>query len=131
VIFVDTGAWFAVTVPSDPHYHVGSRWFNQNSERLLTTDYVVDETPTVLRSRGEHQRALMMGGRFFSGELTAIYFLTEADIREAWQTFLRYDDKEWSFTDCTSKVVMEKLGITVAFAFDQHFRRFGSVTVAP
>lgn len=27
-----------------------------------------------------------------------------------------FDDKDWSFTDCTSKVVMEQLSIKVAFA---------------
>jgi predicted nucleic acid-binding protein len=57
--------------------------------------------------------------------------LTEDDIREAWSIFLRYSDKEWSFTDCTSKVVIEKLQITTAFAFDHHFRRFGTVQVVP
>ena len=33
----------------------------------------------------------------------------------------RFADKEWSFTDSFRKVIMEKLGITEAFAFDQHF----------
>ena len=32
--------------------------------------------------------------------------------------------KDWSFTDCTSKVIMERLRMTHAFAFDSHFRLF-------
>lgn len=40
-------------------------------------------------------------------------------------------DKQWSFTDCTSRVVMERLGIQKVFAFDDHFRQFGTVTVVP
>ena len=32
----------------------------------------------------------------------------------AWETFEQFDDKNWSFTDCTSKVVMEQLGIKIA-----------------
>ncbi len=48
-----------------------------------------------------------------------------------WETFRQFSDKGRSFTDCSSKVVMERLGITQAFAFDQHFRQFGSVTVVP
>ncbi|HEX9987631.1 MAG TPA: hypothetical protein VGE45_04035, partial [Chloroflexia bacterium] len=59
------------------------------------------------------------------------YYLIEEDILTAWQVFRTYADKEWSFTDCTSKVVIEKLGITHAFAFDQHFRQFGTVAVVP
>ncbi len=35
------------------------------------------------------------------------------------------------FADCTSKVVIEKLGLAYAFAFDQHFRQFGTVAIVP
>ena len=42
-----------------------------------------------------------------------------------------FSDKEWSFTDCTSRVLMEKLRIERAFAFDQHFLQFGGVKVVP
>jgi len=45
--------------------------------------------------------------------------------------FRDYADKRWSFTDCTSKVVMERLGIRTAFAFDHHFKQFGDVKVVP
>jgi predicted nucleic acid-binding protein len=33
--------------------------------------------------------------------------------------------------DCTSKVVIERLGLTHALSFDQHFLQFGTVTVVP
>jgi predicted nucleic acid-binding protein len=45
--------------------------------------------------------------------------------------FRRFADKDWSFTDCTSCVVMQKLGITTACSFDHHFRQFGTVSVVP
>ena len=53
------------------------------------------------------------------------------DLTLAWQTFEQFDDKSWSFTDCTSKVVMEQRGIRKAFAFDHHFYQFGTVQVVP
>jgi uncharacterized protein len=59
------------------------------------------------------------------------YKITAADLTLAWETFQQFDDKRWSFTDCTSKVVMQKLDISVAFAFDHHFRQFGTVQVVP
>jgi predicted nucleic acid-binding protein len=37
----------------------------------------------------------------------------------------------WSFTDCTSKIVIDDLGIRKAAALDEHFRQFGNVTVVP
>lgn len=129
--FVDTGAWFACVVPSDSDHPLASTWLNQNVGSLITTNYVVDETLTLLRMRREKQRAIALGDAFFSGTLTLIHYLTEAEIQQAWQVFRQFSDKDWNFTDCTSKVVMELLQITQTFAFDHHFRQFGSVTVVP
>jgi predicted nucleic acid-binding protein len=131
LIFVDTSAWFACVVPSDSNYAAATRWLNENSEPLLTTDYVVDETLTLLQRRGEVARAQRLGEHFFTGTLATISYLNEADIFQAWQTFRQFTDKEWSFTDCSSKVVIERFQITRAFAFDRHFRQFGSVVVVP
>ena len=36
--------------------------------------------------------------------------------RDAWRVFVSFNDKDWSFTDCTSYAVMQKLGITEALA---------------
>ncbi len=52
-------------------------------------------------------------------------------MKEAWKVFAAYQDKGWSFTDCVSRVVMERMGIVSAFAFDEHFRQFGTVHVVP
>jgi predicted nucleic acid-binding protein len=52
MVFVDTSAWFAAVVPTDSDHLHAARWLAANSERLLTTDYVVDETLTLLRARG-------------------------------------------------------------------------------
>ena len=130
MIFVDTGAWFAA-VPSDPDHSAASRWLAGNTEPLLTTDYVVDETLTLLRVRGERTRALLLGEGFFNARLAEIYTLGEADIALAWEVFKRFDDKDWSFTDCASKAVIERLGIQQAFAFDHHFEHFGTVRFVP
>ena len=73
----------------------------------------------------------MLGERFFDADVGEIYFLTEADIRQAWNVFQQYDDKGWSFTDCASKVVIERFSIVRAFAFDHHFRQFGNIQVIP
>jgi len=91
----------------------------------------VDETLTLLRARGERRRALELGAEFFGGALAEVYQLSEDDLHTAWHVFRDYDDKDWSFTDCTSRVVIEKLGLKTALAFDRHFQQFGNVTVIP
>lgn len=130
-VFVDTGAWFAAVTPTDPNHAITSAWMTTNDSPLLTTDYVVDETLTLLRARGENKRALAIGEQFFNSDLAMVYRLTDEDLFAAWEVFRIYDDKEWSFTDCASKVVMEKFGVMTAVAFDHHFRQFGTVIVIP
>ncbi len=130
MIFVDTSAWFAAVVPTDSNYPDASRWLAANSEPLLTTDYIVDETLTLLRARGERQRAKALGEQFFNSSVAEVYFLTD-DIRQAWSVFQQYDDKAWSFTDCASKIVIEQMNVSQALAFDYHFRQFGNVSVVP
>jgi hypothetical protein len=131
VIFVDTGAWFAAFVPNDADHVAADDWLETNTEVLVTTDYVVDELLTLFKIRGEYQRALEIGPRLLQGEITRLEWVRQEDVQKAWEIFERYADKDWSFTDCASRVVMERLAIQTAFAFDDHFRQFGTVIVVP
>ena len=131
MIFVDTSAWFASVIPSDQDHTAAINWLSQNTEPLVTTDFVVDETLTLLKARGQSPHAMRLGEEFFRGRLGRIYFLPEDDVRLTWETFKRFSDKGWSFTDCSSKVVIDKFHLTHAFTFDRHFQQFGSVVVVP
>lgn len=82
MIFVDTGAWFASVVPSDVDHIAAVQWLSQNTEPLLTTDYIIDETLTLLRARGEPTRAIALGEQFFDASLARVYFLIDDDVRE-------------------------------------------------
>lgn len=129
--FGDPSGWYALFVPADVNHCAATQWMAANPGPFFTTDYIVDETLTLIRARKQHAIALDFGEEVFSGLLGPIHFLTRAEIGTAWDVFWRYADKEWSFTDCTSKVAMESLGIASAFAFDQHFYQFGTVAVVP
>jgi hypothetical protein len=131
LVFADTGAWFASVVPWDANRPSAVQWLRAETRQLLTTDFIVDETLTLLKARGEMPRALHLGRRFFTGGLAARYDVTEQDLQDAWHTFETFEDKDWSFTDCTSKVVIERLGLKTAFSFDHHFHQFGCVVVVP
>jgi uncharacterized protein len=131
MIFVDTSAWFAAAVPWDAKHAAATEWLTSCRDPLVTSDYVVDETLTLLRTKGENERAMSLGSQFFDRTVCTVVRLTDEDIRAAWDIFHRFADKEWSFTDCASRVVMDRLQVSAAFAFDQHFRQFGTVTVVP
>ncbi|MEN0111857.1 MAG: PIN domain-containing protein, partial [Planctomycetota bacterium] len=101
------------------------------TDDLVTTDYVIDETLTLLSARARHDIALASGDAFWSGSMARLHRVSEADLAEAWRVFKTFTDKRWSFTDCTSYAVMQGLGITEALSLDDHFRQFGFVEVSP
>jgi predicted nucleic acid-binding protein len=130
-VIVDTGLWYAGVVPGDPRHAELMAWHRKNSAPLVTSDYIIDETLTLLRSRGMHARAVALGRRLLDLSAIKIHFLTERDIRAAWAVFRDQPSRNWSFTDCTTKVVMDRLHIKRVLTFDHHFREFGGVEVTP
>ncbi len=130
-VFVDTGAWFAYFVRRDPDHQAALQWMKANRLPLLTTDFVLDELFTLLKLRESHSVAVAAGDTLLHKRVARIERVSEEDFVRAWEVFQQYKDKEWSFTDCTSKVVIERLSITHAFAFDIHFEQFGTVIRVP
>ncbi len=131
MIFVDSGAWFSSVAEDDIDHAAAAAWMASNSEPLLTSDYVVDETLTLLRARGKPMAALALGRKFFHGNLATVHHLSSSEVLDVWRIFQRFSDKEWSFTDCSSRLLIEKYGIRKAFSLDGHFHQFGLVTVVP
>lgn len=130
-VFVDTGGWFAYFVRRDSDHMAAVDWMRQNRQPLVTTDYVLDELFTLLKLRESHRVAAAAGTALLDQSVTRLERVGEADFRAAWGVFQQYSDKRWSFTDCTSKVIMERLSVTHAFAFDSHFEEFGTVVRVP
>lgn len=131
MVFVDTSAWFAYFNPRDSHHTQVREWMANSDEELLTTDFCVDETLTLLVVRGEHYRALAAGSAFFHSDVCRLHFIAPDDIRRAWALFQQRSAAGWSFTDCTSKIVIDELRISTAISLDAHFGQFGDVAVAP
>lgn len=131
MIFADSGALFALVVPDDRRHSEVEDWRTSNNQPLITTDYCVDELLPLLVVRRRSTLAVATGWRIFNEELCRLHFLTPDQIRRAWIVFQAKHPLGWSFTDCTSKIVIDDLGIRTAVALDEHFRQFGAVTVVP
>lgn len=131
MIFVDTGAWIAILNRRDQHYQEAVAIYNrlqQRQTRLLTTDYVIDETITRLRYDTNHSLAVMFFDRVELFIETGVLTVVEIDrdvFEKAIALFRQYDSARLSFTDCTSFVVCRENDIREAFAFDQHFSMMG------
>ena len=130
LVFVDTGAWYALQ-DADDRCHQAALYFFDTRPRLITSNYVIDETITLTLYRLGHQAALKVGEKLWSGVLARIVRVSESDERAAWDLFKRYSDKTFSFTDCTSFVLMERLRLQQAFTFDDHFVQTGQFIRMP
>lgn len=131
MIFVDTGAWIALSDRKDQKYDEAVAIFTrlkQQKERLLTTDYVVDETVTRLRYDLNHSAGIKFLELVERAEKTGVLTLVRIDeklFEEAKSLFRTYDSAILSFTDCTSFAVCQIFNLNAAFAFDQHFPMIG------
>ena len=129
--FVDSGAWYATFVPADPQHLKITAWHRANPEPLFTSDFVVDETLTLFRARGQHLRAIEFGRRVFDLKTIAVHFLDGAELWRAWEMFREQPTRNWSFTDCTSKVLIEKFHVHRVLTFDRHFQESAAVEILP
>jgi len=131
MIFLDAGAIYSLVVPSEARPEDVQQWYDANKEPLITTHYCVDELLTLLIARKRSSLVLAIGWRIFNEEFCRLHFLTPDQIRRAWVVFQAQHRLGWSFTDCTSKIVIDDLGIRTAAALDQHFRQFGNIAIVP
>jgi predicted nucleic acid-binding protein len=131
MIFVDTGAWYALAMPADPDHALATRFIAQNRARLVTSDYVVDELLTLFVVRRQRTRGVTWIRDVLEGGSTGLFRIERADFEAACRLYERFTDKAWSFTDCTSYILVQRLGISTAFSFDEHFRQFGICSVVP
>jgi hypothetical protein len=129
--FVDTSAWAALLVPADPHHAAARTWHEQNHDKLLTSDYIVDELLTLLKTRYSTLAAIRAGQWFWSERPGTLVYLAPEDIEKARKIFRSHRDKEWSFTDCTSFALMQRFHLSNAFAFDQHFSQMRGIHRVP
>ncbi|MBU0567799.1 PIN domain-containing protein [bacterium] len=127
-LFVDTGAFLAIEDKADNHHRKALSFHRKalkENYQLLTTDYILDETYTLIRRRAGHRFAVEFGEKIRGSRLIKVLPITPTIIDIAWNIFKKYEDKDFSFTDCTSFVIMEQNKIKNAFAFDGHFIQYG------
>lgn len=128
MIFVDTSFLFPLFSQRDPdHARVRAALDAYRGQRardlFLTTNHVVAETITLIRTTPprSHAAAVRAGERLYEESFSRVYWSPADDERAAFAYFEQYADKEYSFVDCLSFVVMEKLGIREALALDSDF----------
>jgi len=97
---------------------------------LVTSDFVVDETITRIRTLLGVDAAYQMAKEILASGKYDVTFITRGICLQALEKMKKFSDKPLSFTDCTSFVVMDQRRIKNVFAFDDDFVRAG-YTVHP
>ncbi len=128
-VFVDTGAWFALSDRSDQHHCEAVDIYPEliKKYQLLTTNMVVAETYILIRrSMGHAPAVLFLESIAASPRITKLY--SDSICENAAEDILRkYQDQDFSYTDAVSFAVMKIYKITTAFSFDQHFAAAGFI----
>ena len=126
--FIDTSGFYSLVVRRD-RMHARAAEFMANAAgvrgRFVTTDYVIDETVTLLKARGHGDLIGPVFEVIDSSAAMRVEWTTSERFNEARTFCLRHSDKDWSFTDCVSFVVMTSLGLVKALTSDGHFRQAG------
>jgi predicted nucleic acid-binding protein len=126
--FIDTGYLIALELAGDQNHRAALKHWRaviKSLPLLVTTSYVFDEVVTFFNSRGHHAKAVEIGSGLLSSRSVELVHVDEQLFHSGWQYFQKYQDKEYSLTDCISFVVMKRLDLSLAFTFDKHFAQAG------
>ncbi len=124
-IFIDSSAFLALEDESD-QYHAEALQFREQVLRkrryeVITSSYILNETLTLIRFKISIKASIDFSKKIRMSEVVKMVQVSRELEEKALDIFERYDDKDFSFTDCVSFVIMREMGIKEAFAFDQHF----------
>ena len=125
---MDTAAWVAAADSADAASsavrEARDQWLSEGGV-LTTTDYVINETLTTIRFRLGLKAAEAWWLQINGSARLRIESIDEPRRERARSLFFGYQDKEFSFTDCCSFVLMRELRIRRALTLDHHFRQVG------
>ncbi len=114
-MLVDTGAWYAIADASDRYHEEASRFYTEQAGRrpFVTTELIVAETWALLHSHLGRSAALIFW-EALRATRTPILIPEPVDLEAAWHIAQAFPDQDFSFVDCTTFALMERLGITDA-----------------
>jgi uncharacterized protein len=131
-VFMDSAGFLALWDASDEHHLAASRLQEALAGKrrsFFTSDYVVDETITLLLMRHSHAAAADFLDTVEGSEVLRLEWISPERFYAGAALFRRHADKEWSFTDCISFALMRELRAREAFTTDHHFQQAGFVAL--
>ena len=130
-LFVDTAGWMAMADAKDPLHQKSVRFRDKSLEQgtiLVTSNYILDETLTLIRMRLGIESAEKWWELISESSRCNVEWITPERSEKALYFFFRWRDQSFSFTDCTSFILMRELGIENVLTADRHFITAGFQT---
>jgi predicted nucleic acid-binding protein len=127
-VFVDTAGWVSCADGADAHHARSTAARDaalEAGQTLITTDFVVDQTLRLNRLRLGLAAAERWWQQVDRSPRLRWERVGSDRFEKACLLFFQYRDKDFSFTDCTSFVIMRELRMTHALTTDTHFRQMG------
>ncbi len=129
MILVDTSAWYALEAEDEISHEKVQKFLTEIATGkygvAITTDYVLDETMTLLQSKKGLATAVSFIDKIRRSKSIRIFWVSESIFDKALTIFRKTAGSRWSFTDCASFALMKDLAITEAFTLDNHFKQAG------
>ena len=130
-LFVDTAGWTMLADESDRQHATAcafrDEWLD-SAGVLVSSDFVMDETLTLMRVRLGLNAAERWWDQVEGSPRVHWEWIDPARAEKARHWFFRWRDKDFSFTDCSSFVVMKERRIKAALTNDRHFVQAGFQT---
>lgn len=134
MVFADTSFFFALAAKRDTAHEAAIKILGQllrDQRGLVTTDYILDETLTLTKARTNATVSLALLERIEKSKAIRLTQISFEQLESAKTYFRKHSDHAYSFTDCTSFVVMEELRLTEALTTDRHFLEAGFRPLLP
>ncbi len=127
-VFVDSSGLYALADHRDPAWSAAERCVSRllkSGVVLVLTDYIIDEAITLARARAGTYGALRLMEIVDRSDAFRLIWIGEERFATTKAFFFKHADHDYSFTDCTSFVVMRELKIKDVLTTDRHFAEAG------
>ena len=126
-MFVDTSGFYACLVKKDNCHDkaVTVLRSSKGRRRFVTTDYVLDETITLLRMRGHSHLTEEFTHIALRSQVCRVEWMDPKRFDAVHGFLVQHGDDDYSFTDCFSFLVMKENNLRDALTKDEHFPEAG------
>lgn len=131
-VLTDSSAYLALLDLNDRNHAAAVEilgWLADQHYRQYTTNAMLFEAHALILSELGTRQANQFLQEIIRGNTTIIR-IRAGDEERARDILFRYTDKTFSYNDALSFVVMERLGIDLAFTFDRDFMDYGLTTLS-